>query len=165
LSILPKSTAAILAYKNLNRNIDKFWIDWAVEMLMSGFDTENLVILAGISPPYDQFELQSLTNKVLEELRLDYSNREKTIRGYVRYLIQTGTAEELDVISSLKILRELRDLYYELDYDNSILTFYNLYYGLEDLQHDDVQWYVDGMDKDNMLSFVKNTFGQWLREN
>jgi hypothetical protein len=38
-----KTTPAILAYKALNRNIDKFWIDWAVEMLMNGFDTENLV--------------------------------------------------------------------------------------------------------------------------
>lgn len=34
----------MLAYKVLNNNIDQFWIDWAVEMLMNGYDTEHLVI-------------------------------------------------------------------------------------------------------------------------
>lgn len=160
-----KTTPAILAYKVLNRNIDKFWIDWAVDMLMNDFDTDHLVILAGISSPYEQFELQALTDKVLDELSLDYSDKEEVIKGYVRYLIQAGIREELNITFSLKLLRELRDLYNELDYDRSLSTFYALYYGVDDLQKDEVQWYVDGMDRNNMLSVIKNTFVQWLNEN
>lgn len=38
-----KSTAEILALKALNRDINKTWVDWAVEMLMAGFDTENCI--------------------------------------------------------------------------------------------------------------------------
>ena len=162
---LVKTTSVILAYKALNRNIDKFWIDWAVDMLLNSFDTEHLIILAGISSPYDQFELQTLTDKVLEELGLDYSNKEEVIKGYVRYLIQTGTEEDLNITSLLKLLRELTDLYYELDYDSNLLVFFNLYYGLDDLQQDEVQWYVNNMDRSNMLSIVKNTFDQWLNDN
>ena len=160
-----KTTPAILAYKALNHNIDKFWIDWAVDMLMNGFDTEHLVILAGISQPYDQLEFQALTDKVLAELTLDYSNRDEAIRGYVRYLIQTSSTEELTITLSLKLLRELRDLYHEPDYDSNLAVFFSLYYEVDDLQQDEVQWYVDDMDRSNMLSVVKNTFAQWLNEN
>jgi len=50
-----KSTTEILAFKALNRDINKTWVDWAVEMLMAGFDTENLTILAGEFEPFNQF--------------------------------------------------------------------------------------------------------------
>ncbi len=160
-----KTTPAILAYKALNRNIDKFWIDWTVDMLMNGFDTEHLVILAGISSPYDQFELQPLTEKVLAELGLDYSDKTKVINGYIRYLIEQGTDDNLDIVSALKLLRELKDFYYELDCDANLAIFFALYWGVDDLQEADVQWYVEGMDRSNMLSVVKGAFARWLNEN
>ncbi|MFZ4464691.1 MAG: hypothetical protein ACOYN5_12650 [Bacteroidales bacterium] len=52
-----KTTAEILAFKALNRNIDKTWVDWAVDMLIAGYDTENLTILAGESEPFNQFQM------------------------------------------------------------------------------------------------------------
>lgn len=159
-----KTTLAILAYKALNRNIDKFWIDWAVDMLMNGFDTEHLIILAGISEPYDQFELRSLTDKVLIELGLDYSNKDEVIKGYVRYLIEMGAEEELDVTSSLKLLRELVALYNEFDYDY-LYVFIVLHWGIDDLLYNEVQWYVEGMDRNNIPLVIKSTFVQWLNDN
>lgn len=69
---------------------------------MSGFETESLVILAGISSPYDHFELQSLTYKTLKELGLDYSNKKEAIKRYIRYLIEKSNVEELDITSLLK---------------------------------------------------------------
>jgi hypothetical protein len=77
------STYEILALKALNRDIDKTWADWAIKLLKQGQDTENLVILAGESPPYNQFELQKLTSKVLDELSLDYSDKDRTIKNYI----------------------------------------------------------------------------------
>lgn len=165
MNTLPKSTTAILAYKSLNRDVDKEWIDWAVEMLMNGFDSEHLVILAGISPPYDQFELQSLTQKVFQELKLDYSNQKMVIRNYVSHLFTFEIMENSDIQSLLKSLRLLRDIYYELDYGSYISPLYKLYYGVEDLQHDDVQWYVDGLDRSNIREIVNGTFTKWLAEN
>lgn len=42
-----KSTAEILAFKAFNKDIDKRWIDWAYNMLLAGYSTEYLVMLAG----------------------------------------------------------------------------------------------------------------------
>ncbi len=86
-----KATAEILAFKALNRDIDKAWVDWAVDMLMAGFDTENLAILAGEFEPYNQFQLQNLTTKVLDELRLDYSDKDQTIKNYACRLMESLT--------------------------------------------------------------------------
>jgi len=164
LNIPVKSTSAILAYKALDRNVGKFWIDWAVEMLMNGFNSEYLIILAGISSPYDQFELQTIAEKVFNELGLDYSDKYLTIKNYVAYLCETGLEESLNIDSTLKILRKFRDLYLDLDYDY-LQYFYCLYYGVEDLQYDVVQWYVDGLDRSNIFEVVKDYFRKWIDEN
>ncbi len=65
------STYEILAFKHLNRNVDKKWIDWAVDMMIAGIETESLIELAGISEPYNQFELKQLTDNVFS-LHLHY---------------------------------------------------------------------------------------------
>ena len=63
-----KSTYEILAWRTLDRGIDDKWVDWAIEMLSSGFETEHLIILAGELKPYNQFYLKELTSKVFKEL-------------------------------------------------------------------------------------------------
>jgi len=99
-----KSTIEILAFKSLGRPIDKLWVDWAVEMLLAGFETENLITLAGEFPPYDQFELQILTEKILKELDIDYSDKEKLINDFVFYQIDKALNKEIDSFRVLRIL-------------------------------------------------------------
>jgi hypothetical protein len=89
-----KSTAEILAFKALNRDVDKTWVDWAVDMLIAGFDTEHLTILAGESEPFNQFQMQELAEKVLVELQLDYSDKDQTIKNYACYLIITAPTQK-----------------------------------------------------------------------
>lgn len=126
----PNSTIRVLAYKALDRDFDRTWPDWAVEMLINGYDTEHLVILAGMSEPFDYFEMQTLTTKALNELGLDFSNKLQSVWNYVNYLIQLCFDGKLE---SVKVLTELRDLYLELDYQESLQEFYFLYYAKTDL--------------------------------
>ena len=137
---LPNSTLRILAYKALDRDFDRTWSDWAVEMLMSGFETEHLVILAGMSDPFDYFEMQTLSTKALNELGFDFSNKLKSIWKYVSYLIHLYYEGKLE---SVEVLSEVRDLYLELDYEKSLQQFYFLYYPKSDLISEEVQWYID----------------------
>ena len=80
------STFRILKDKACNADIDESWAEWAIEMIQVGYDVDSLYQLAGISKPYNQFELQDLTNEVLEDLQLDYSDKRRTTRNYVCYL-------------------------------------------------------------------------------
>lgn len=47
-------TAEILTFKALNRDIDKNWVEWEVDILMAGFDTEHLTILTVESEPFNR---------------------------------------------------------------------------------------------------------------
>ena len=61
-----QSTAEILVYKQQNININTQWKDWALEMLMAGYETENLFILAGEDIHCNPFEFTELTDKIFE---------------------------------------------------------------------------------------------------
>ncbi|HRD39741.1 MAG TPA: hypothetical protein PLC65_14025, partial [Bacteroidia bacterium] len=156
------STYEILALKALNHDIDKTWTDWAIEMLRQGHDTESLTILAGESSPYNQFELQQLTNKVLTELKLDYSDKDLVIKSYVSYLLDRVLKNELD---SLPVLEILKDICIELNMEKYLYQFYLLYFAKDDLLDSDVQWYIDGANKNNIDKIITDYFKKWLADN
>lgn len=156
---LPNSTTRVLAYKVLDRDFDRTWPDWAVEMLINGYDTEHLVILAGMSEPFDYFEMQTLTTKALNELGLDFSNKLQSVWNFVSYLIQMCLDGKLE---SVKVLAELRDLYLELGHEESLQQFYFLYYAKSDLITDGVQWYIDGVDRSNIDEEIIKHFKEQL---
>ena len=152
------STAEILAFKVLNRNIDKTWVDWAVDMLMAGFDTENLVILAGEGEPFNQFYLQDLTTKILDELQLDYSDKDQTIKNYACYLVDKALNGEME---SVKVLDILKDICIELNMEKYLYQFYLLYFTKTDLLESENQWYLDGVDRSNVDKVIADYFSTW----
>ena len=153
-----KSTAEILAFKVLNRDIDESWITWAIDMLTAGFETEHLIILAGETKPYNQFHLQALTTKVLQELHLDYADMDKTIKNYVCFLIEKIFERECD---RLEVLSMLKDLCVELDHKHYLYDFYLLYFAKEDLADSNHQWYWDGADRNNIDTIIDEYLKRW----
>lgn len=156
------STYEILALKALNRDIDKTWTDWATEMLRQGFDTESLVILAGESSPYNQFELRRLTDKVLTELNLDNSDKDLSIKNYASYLVDRVLKNKLEV---LPVLELLKNICIELNHEKYLYQFYTLYYAKDDLLDSEVQWYIDGANRNNIDKIINDYFKKWLADN
>lgn len=152
------STVEILAFKALNRNIDRTWVNWAVEMLLAGFDTENLAILAGESEPFNQFYLQDLTNKILSELQLDYLDKDQAIKNYACYLIDKAQNGEMEPITVLGIIK---DICIELDMEKYLYQFYLLYFAKTDLLESVNQWYIDGVDRNNIDIVIADYFSTW----
>lgn len=149
------STAAILAYKVLNRPTERAWIDWAYDMLVAGFDTEDLVILAGMQDPLNYFEMAILTDRVLSQLSLEYTNRNVVIRNYAAYLAKLGLTGERKPFS---VLDELKDIHIELGLDSPLAYFYELYYAKEDLQYSEDQRYIEGVDRSNIDQTITDYF-------
>jgi len=156
------STAEILAFKMLGKSVNKNWINWAYDMLNAGFETENLVMLAGEVEPYNQFELQGLTNKVFEELNLAWSDTEEVYTNYINYLISEALAEKLKLENVLNIIK---DIYYQLDYESSLQDFYMLYCAYDDLRYSDNQHYWDGATRGNIDLIIRQYFENWMNDN
>lgn len=157
------STAEILAYKVLNRNGGGIWINWAVDMLIAGFDTEHLVELAGASVHDSHFELQALATKALHELNLDYTDKHQIIRNYASYSILLS----LDgTTPPIKVLNILYDIHFELDEESYLEHFTHLYYAKEEeLLNNGVQWYFTSIDNSDIDSIIHDYFVQWLLKN
>jgi hypothetical protein len=156
-----KSTSEILAFKSLNRDVDDSWIEWAIQMVLNGHETEHLLILAGASKPYNQFYLQELTLKVFHELAVDFSSQEVVLRNYSAYLV----SEALEGTRSYReVLLKLKDICIELDYEKLLFDFYLLFYALEDLEYSDNQGYWPNATRKNIQSLITEYFANWSKE-
>lgn len=126
-------------------------------MLEVGFETKSLILLAWETEPFNQFEMQELTTKVLDELNLDYSHKETIIKNYIWYEIDRFIKEWIDVIS---ILYNLKELYIETD-DDYLYYFYLLYFAKTDLLESEVQWYIIWVDRSNIDKKILEYFISW----
>lgn len=153
------STYAILMKKAFNEDIDESWIEWALEMMEAGYGSDNLYILAGISKPYNQFELQDLTDNTLADLNLEIKDKLLTIRNYVYYIISKTINQPTNYLTTLK---EIKDICINLDMDNEYMDFYLLYFAKDDLNESENQWYWDGADRNNIDEIIKEKFKEYI---
>ncbi len=156
------STAEVLFFKSFDKLSNPKWIDWATDMLIAGFDTEHLRMLAAESDPLDAHKISWLTDKVFEELDIDFKDTEANIKRYVSYLISEAEAGKFKVLS---VLERLKNLCVELVYTKSLFQFYLLYLAKWDLMDGEVQFYVNEADKDNIDTIIMESFRKYLEEN
>lgn len=145
--------------KAFNEDIDESWVEWALEMMQAGYESDNLYILAGITKPYNQFELQELTDKVIADLNLETSDKSLTIRNYVYYILSTTINEPSKYLSTL---REVKDICIDLDMEKEYIDFYLLYFAKDDLNESENQWYWDGADRNNIDDIIKEKFQEYI---
>jgi hypothetical protein len=152
------STAEILMFKILEQPVSKKWIDWAYDMLVAGFETENLVMLAGETEPYNQFEVQHLADKVLKEFNLTWDDREQVYKNYVCYLVSAVLDGKLKAVNVLCIIK---DVYLDKDLEPYLQDFSLLYWAYNDLTYSDQQWYWEGATRENIETIIKDYFMEW----
>lgn len=153
------STFKIIKNKVLNSDIDESWVDWAIEMIEAGHESINLYELAGITRPYNQFELRYLTDKVLTDLKINYKDKEAAIRNYACFIISKNI-DNLD--NYLTTLLELKNIYLDLDYEKEYHDFYLLYFAKYDLINYENQFYWIGAEKKNIDSIIKEQFQSFI---
>jgi hypothetical protein len=154
------STYKILKAKAFNSDIDESWVDWAIEMMEAGYESDSLYQLAGTLKPYTQFELQMLTTQVLKDLQLDFSDKRKALKNYVYYLITSNLDKPGNYY---RVLGELRDIYYELDMDVEYQDLALLYWAKDDLLYADYQHYWEGANRQNIDAIIKEQFELFKR--
>jgi sulfur relay (sulfurtransferase) DsrC/TusE family protein len=154
-------TYKIIKAKAFNEDVDESWIKWAVEMMQVGFESEHLCILAGVTKPYNQFELQPLANQVFKDLQLEHSDKETVFQNYIYYLISTSVVDPKTYVATLP---ELTDFCIEGNMDSELFYFYLLYFANDELNDMGVQFYWEGADMQNIDTIIKQQFQKWLRQ-
>ncbi len=157
-------TAEILFYKQQNSNINIQWINWAIEMLQAGYETENLIILAGEDIHCNPFEFTALTNKIFEELHLNKINiTDRVFIIYSTYLIrQAVQSPNKEKIS--EVLFKLEQLYIDTEYNSILCDFYLLSNAIGELKSYGTQWYWNdvALTKEDWYKYTLNYLKQWI---
>jgi len=151
-------TYQILYYRVLENIVSKEWIDWAIEMIQAGFETESLLYLASFEGTENQFELREISDRAFKELGLDFSDKEQVVKNYANYTVDCILTGKMDY---LKALRKLKNMCLALNYPKFLMDFYLLYFAKEDLINSPVQWYWTGADKNNIDSIIEDYCKSW----
>jgi len=158
------STYKILAYKILGRGVDEEWVQWAQEMIVAGYDTEYLIILAGEMPFFNQFEMKVLTDKVFKELGLSYENPVNVIRDYIYSLVNQVLDGKMNDQSALEILY---GIYWQVGHiSNESEKLLDDFYSLSSLKEDVIysssnRWPEATIE--NAGDVIKNYFIEWKK--
>ena len=156
-----------LTYKVVANTVDPSFnsdecVDWAIEMLELGHETESLLILAGLSKPTNHFEMTDYLRRALKELGLEEKTGDEGIFSHSKYYIHKIANGE-NVKQNLKNIR----LFCETkEYEKSIFNFYLLYWAWDDLNYgNEYQSYWPEADKNNIESITIEMAKKWIVEN
>ena len=137
-------------------------VEWGNNALLAGKDSKSLRILAGLSLPYNSFEVREYTMRALSELGIQLPDEDGCLLAFARELIE---ALATDPPRQSECLDLLRQLCIENDYMNSVYDFYLLSFAREDLSAIGDQHYWDGATLENIDRVVVDVANKWLKSN
>lgn len=135
------------------------WVNWAIDMVENGYESEHLYILAGKTSPYNLFEIDDLVEKALAELGIKRPIGNEAIDGYAYYLISQALSGSLQYAD---VLQHLKNICITLDYYDPLYPFYLLYYAYDDLKVQEEQYYWQGANQSNINSIIESEFKNWI---
>ncbi|WP_444912530.1 hypothetical protein [Microbulbifer sp. PAAF003] len=98
----------------------EYKIAWAMYLLESGIETENLAVLATLLKPVNEFEAEDYFNRVLSELRITRPTSLTAIEGYAKVL----TKEIIEgILTPEKGVAKIYEAIIHLDYPGSLGEF------------------------------------------
>ncbi|MEA5532470.1 hypothetical protein [Crocosphaera sp. XPORK-15E] len=136
-------------------------INWAISLLIMGYDSPNLRILAGLTHLNNRSEVAHYVDKTLEELKIPKLEGKAAVIAYTSVILR----DFLDGhISQNKAIGEIYQLCLSWDYLEEIYDFYLLWNALDDFRYDDIQFYWPNATKENISSIIREQAQKWLEK-
>jgi hypothetical protein len=153
----------ILLAENLISNTDsRKYVDWAIEIIGKGYDSESLFILAGLDND-DNETREKYFNKTAKELGFK-TDFEKTYLLNVLAKNVAGKVVEKQITPS-KGLRIFEEIIRESNFDEKYLAFFDLDEDLDMLNYKNSDRINPGMKREDKDKFISEEFNKFLNEN
>jgi len=133
-------------------------IDWSLNLMANGIESENILILSSFSKPADPFEIRPYITAALADLHLQEFTGIRAELRKARYHL----TEVLDDCSVRNQLKQLADLCVKTEYDYGLTPFYLLYHGWNEVDEEGVNLYYKGATQSNIDRIVKEEASKWL---
>ena len=150
-----KLTYKILGQKLLSWYDSKVLVDWAVTLMQNGFDSESLVILAGLDNS-DTEEREKYFWQSVNELNINVAKKEiDLISFYVDNLVDEVLSEN---IPPKFALRQMCEIAKKTDYSPKYMDFYLLDDEIDSIEYSGNAIFTNGLNKNNIDEFILNEF-------
>lgn len=146
----------LLAYQLLYGSFDnQKCIEWSINMMQQGINSENLSILAGLDPR-DSYSVEYYVQKIIIEFGLNKNlDEEDLFRKYVFNIAQQVIDAQLSPQEGLSILYNLILQCSQYNFDTAII--YQFYYLSEDIESlDYCTHYYTGLTDENKDEAIVN---------
>ncbi|UAB83974.1 hypothetical protein INR75_17650 [Zunongwangia sp. SCSIO 43204] len=135
-------------------------VDWAIELLKNGFETDNIYMLASFSKPVDSEEIKNYVSAVLNDLGIPEAIEEekddpvKHIQHFMEQIIAKN-----DIYAQLKQLYELFLSYNE---DYGLDPFSLVYYSWENFLTENETFYAEASSLKNLENWAVEESHKWM---
>ena len=140
-------------------NPQKF-VDWAVDLLQKGFETESILILAGLDN-YPRQEIEEYFWKSVNDLDLKLKKSDfELLENFALYIANGVITNQMNPKAGLRIMN---DIVRESDYSNKYIQFYNLDEDIDYLNYDNRTLFNSFDKTDNIEEIIIEEFRLFLR--
>jgi hypothetical protein len=133
-------------------------IDWAIDLIRQGKETDNVLMLASFSEPIDRFEIRPYVTNVLNDFGLEELDYKSAVIAETHYHLN-------EILNDRQIRKNLQSLYQlceDNDYESGLMNFYLIYHGWDELEEIGVNYYFEGADLDNIEEVLKKEARKWI---
>lgn len=159
-----KDISSIVQYHN---GIESFnydlTIDWAINLIENGIETDNILMLASFSKPVDSVEIKPYVSSVLADLDLEEKEGDAAVLALIHFYL----TEILNDKSIRGCLSTIYGFFIEKDCFNNddkfgLKPFYLLYHGWCELEDIGANYYFEGADLNNIEEVTKEQAQIWI---
>lgn len=132
-------------------------VDWGIELIQDGIESENVLILASFSKPVDSQVIKPYVSAVMQELGMDENGPFKQPLSAISFYIYQ-IIEQKSIRENISELFELCLIY---DHDYGLTPFYLIHFAWQDLEIDGSNHYYDGATLKNIETISVNEAILW----
>lgn len=160
ISDIEEKTNYLLAENLYSQMNPRKFVDWAVYLLEKEWESENILILAGLDN-YPREEIEEYFWKCVNDLNL---NLKKSDIGLIEdFAVHVANSVIKDEIRPKEGLRIMNDIVRESEYSNKYIQFYNLEEDIGYLNYDGGTLYNSFTKTDNLDEIIIEEFKLFLR--
>jgi hypothetical protein len=135
-------------------------VDWAVDLLKIGCDSESLIILAGLD--YDTTEdREKFFEETIKELKISINKSDSEL--IEMYAVHLSEQVVSGLIAPRKGLSAMLNVVHSTDYSKKYSQFLSLDEDIDYLHYSPIAFYNSGLNRNNIDGFIKTEFELFLR--
>jgi len=148
-------TLNVLTERLITQFDSKKLVNWAVEVILLGYESENLFILAGLDNELTQIREEYFW-KTIKDLNISIDKTDTAlIQNYAKFISKKVINDEIDIKDGFKIMLEICST---VGYERRYIAFYEINEDIDCLFYNDSILFNPDLTMENKNKFIKEEF-------